>query len=107
MLLKHPQAHSVDHLNLRGTDLLACLLAGEKRKRELEELAMMTTSVTDTASQPWITMGYYCQLSEKPTKAIHFAHKVRGDLVINSGHFSVKHMKQRLGKMLLFNYFHW
>lgn len=69
------RAHAVDPLNLRGSDLLACLLAGDKRNRELEELAMTTTSVTDTAPQPWITMGYYCQLSKRATKAIYFAHK--------------------------------
>lgn len=38
---------------------------------------MLTTSVSDTAPQPWITMGYYCQFSKKTTKAIYFAHKVR------------------------------
>lgn len=69
------RANAVDHLNLRGTDLLACLLAGEKRNRELEELAMAATSVTDSAPQPWIIMGYYCQLSKRTTKAIYFAHK--------------------------------
>lgn len=69
------RAHAVNHLNLRGSDLLACLLGAEKRDRELEELAMSTTAVTDTAPQPWITMGYYCQLSKKTTKAIYFAHK--------------------------------
>ncbi|KAK4298424.1 hypothetical protein Pmani_029230 [Petrolisthes manimaculis] len=69
------RAHSVNHLNLRGSDLLASLLASEKRSRELEDLAMLTTSVSDTAPQPWITMGYYCQFSKKTTKAIYFAHK--------------------------------
>lgn len=83
------QAHALNYLNLRGTDLLACLLAVEKRNRELEELAMSTTAVTETAPQPWITMGYYCQLSKRTTKAIYFAHKVsKTFLCFNKGDIS-------------------
>ncbi|XP_076029628.1 anaphase-promoting complex subunit 7 [Oratosquilla oratoria] len=69
------RAHTIDPLNLRGIDLLACLYASEKQQRELEALSMAATSVTDSAPQPWITIGYYCHLTKRPTKAIYFAHK--------------------------------
>ncbi|MCL4128632.1 UNVERIFIED_CONTAM: hypothetical protein GTU68_007736 [Idotea baltica] len=59
----------------RGVDLLACLLAQERRNRDLEALAIDATSITDSAPQPWIAVGYYCQLTKRTTKAIYFAHK--------------------------------
>ncbi|CAL4082270.1 unnamed protein product [Meganyctiphanes norvegica] len=67
--------HMEDRLSLRGVDLLACLLAGQSATRQLEALATTVTAVTDSAPEPWITMGYYCHLTKRITKAIYFAHK--------------------------------
>ena len=77
LMLFSIKSHAADPRNLRGIDLLACLLAQEKKTKELESLALSATSVTDSAPQPWIAVGYYCQLEKRTPKAIYFAHKVR------------------------------
>ena len=57
--------------------LLAALLARAGSVRELEHLATQLVSVRENSPDPWVAMAYFCQTNRKPTRALHFAHKVR------------------------------
>lgn len=70
------RAHKLDPLSLKGMDILAVILASEKRAAELEALALKLISVSDTSCEPWIAMGYHYLLSRKLTRALYLAHKV-------------------------------
>jgi len=67
--------HRLDPTNLRGMDVLAALLAKEKRLKELEALATKLMAVTEEAPEPWVATGYHCYASKKGTRAVYFAHK--------------------------------
>ena len=68
-------AHRMDPTNLKGMDILAALLAKERRLKELEALATRLMSVTEEAPEPWVATGYHCYASKKGTRAVYFAHK--------------------------------
>ena len=57
-------------------DILAVILASEKRSAELEALALKLISVSDISFEPWVAMGYHYLLSRKLTRALYLAHKV-------------------------------
>jgi len=69
------RAHKLDPLSLKGMDILAVILASEKRTAELEALALKLINVSDTSCEPWIAMGYHYLLSRKLTRALYLAHK--------------------------------
>jgi len=66
----------LDPLSLKGMDILATILAHDKRNTELEALALQLISVSDTRSEPWVAMGYHYMLNRKLTRALYLAHKV-------------------------------
>lgn len=66
----------MDPLSLKGMDILATILAHDKRSTELEALALQLISVSDTRSEPWVAMGYHYMLNRKLTRALYLAHKV-------------------------------
>lgn len=57
-------------------DILAAILANEKKSTELEALALKLISVSDTSYEPWVAMGYHYLVSRKLTRALYLAHKV-------------------------------
>ena len=67
--------HGLDPTNLRGMDILASLLAKERKLKELEALATKLMSVTEEAPEPWIATGYHCYAAKKGTRAVYFAHR--------------------------------
>lgn len=71
------KAHTLDPLSLKGMDVLAVILASEKRHAELESLALKLISVSDSSSESWVALGYHYLLSRKLTRALYLAHKVR------------------------------
>lgn len=60
----------------RGLDVLAGLLAQEKKFKELEKIISPNISVSEYGPELWIAMAYYFYASRKNSKAIYFAHKV-------------------------------
>ena len=56
-------------------DILAVLLAKERRLKELEQLATRLMNVTEEAPEPWIAMGYWCYANKKGYKAMYFGQK--------------------------------
>ena len=56
-------------------DVLACLLAKEKKLKDLEALAFKLMSVSEDAPEPWVATGYHCYASKKGSRAVYFAHK--------------------------------
>ncbi|KAI9565221.1 hypothetical protein GHT06_009003 [Daphnia sinensis] len=69
------RAHALDPLSLKGMDILAVVLANEKKSAELEALALKLISVSDSSFEPWVAMGYHYLLSRKLTRALYLAHK--------------------------------
>ena len=69
------RVHRLDPNHLPGMDILAVLLAKERKIKELEQLATKLMSVTEEAPEPWIAMGYYCYAIKKGTKAMYFGQK--------------------------------
>ena len=62
--------------NLGGMDVLAALLAKDKKSnKELEALASKAMSVSEEAPESWVALGYYCHSNRKMSKALYFAHK--------------------------------
>jgi hypothetical protein len=55
----------LDPNNLSGMDVLAALLAMEKKTKELEMLASKTMSLSEEAPESWVAMGYYCYCNRK------------------------------------------
>lgn len=74
-LIPLQRAHLLDPLSLKGMDILATILAHDKRSTELEALALQLISVSDTRSEPWVAMGYHYMLNRKLTRALYLAHK--------------------------------
>lgn len=71
------RAHALDPLLLEKMDVLAFLLAREKKIKELESLALQMMSVSEDAAQPWVAMGYLCLDTKKVTRAVYFAQKAQ------------------------------
>ena len=69
------RVHRLEPTNLRGMDVLASLLAKERKTKELESLATKLMSVTEEAPEPWIATGYHCYAAKKGTRAVYFAHR--------------------------------
>lgn len=69
------RVHKLEPTNLRGMDVLASLLAKERKHKELEQLATKLMSVTEDAPEPWIATGYHCYAAKKGTRAVYFAHR--------------------------------
>ena len=69
------RVHKLEPTNLRGMDVLASLLAKERKHKELEQLATKLMSVTEEAPEPWIATGYHCYAAKKGTRAVYFAHR--------------------------------
>ena len=65
-------------------DVLASLLAKERKYKELESLATKLMSVTEDAPEPWIATGYHCYVAKKGTRAVYFAHRACMLQVMNS-----------------------
>ena len=62
--------------NLGGMDVLAALLAKDKKSnKELEALASKAMSVSEEAPESWVALGYYCHNNRRMSKALYFAHK--------------------------------
>lgn len=57
-------------------DILAVILATEKKSAELESLALKLISVSDCSFESWVALGYHYLLSRKLTRALYLAHKV-------------------------------
>ena len=74
-------------------DILAVILASEKKASELEALALKLINISDNNCEPWIAMGYHYLLSRKLTRALYLAHKVNhGEKFLNfitNGHFNL------------------
>lgn len=69
------RVHRLDPNHVSSMDILAVLLAKERKLKELEHLATRLMSVTESAPEPWIAMGYYCYANKKGSRAVYFAHK--------------------------------
>ena len=69
------RVHKLEPTNLRGMDVLASLLAKERKHKELESLATKLMAVTEEAPEPWIATGYHCYAAKKGTRAVYFAHR--------------------------------
>jgi len=69
------RCHRIDPNHLHGMDILAVLLAKERRLKELEQLATRLMAVTEEAPEPWIAMGYWCYANKKGYKAMYFGQK--------------------------------
>lgn len=50
------KAHSLDPLSLKGMDILAVILANEKKSVELEALALKLISVSDSSFESWVKL---------------------------------------------------
>ena len=48
------KAHALDPLSLKGMDILAVILANEKKSAELETLALKLISVSDSNFESWV-----------------------------------------------------
>ncbi|KAG8226886.1 hypothetical protein J437_LFUL005645 [Ladona fulva] len=59
----------------RGLDILAALLAGERRLRELERCIAPVVALSEYGPETWVAMGYYAHAVRKNAKAVYFAHK--------------------------------
>ncbi|XP_071448607.1 anaphase-promoting complex subunit 7, partial [Hetaerina americana] len=69
------RANSLEpHLH-RGLDILAALLAGERRLRELERCISPLVAISEYGPETWVAMGYYAHAVRKNAKAVYFAHK--------------------------------
>ena len=78
------RVHKLEPTNLKGMDVLASLLAKERKYKELESLATKLMSVTEDAPEPWIATGYHCYVAKKGTRAVYFAHRACMLQVMNS-----------------------
>jgi len=54
LCLPFVKAHALDPLSLKGMDILAVILANEKRSAELEALALKLISVSDSSYESWV-----------------------------------------------------
>ncbi|XP_014664245.1 PREDICTED: anaphase-promoting complex subunit 7-like [Priapulus caudatus] len=69
------RAYSLDPLLLKNMDLLAALLAREKKIKKLEGFANHMMMLTEQAVEPWIAMAHFCMATKKATRAVYFAQK--------------------------------
>ncbi|QQP49981.1 Anaphasepromoting complex subunit 7like [Caligus rogercresseyi] len=69
------RAHKIEPFHLQGMDILASLLAKDKKTKELELFAKKLLGVSEDLPEPWTAMGYYSYLNKKSHRAIYFAHK--------------------------------
>jgi anaphase-promoting complex subunit 7 len=69
------RVHRLDPNHLHGMDILAVLLAKERKLKELEQLATRLMQISETVPEPWIAMGYYCYANKKGSKAMYFGQK--------------------------------
>lgn len=69
------RVHRLDPNHLPGMDVLAVLLAKDRKLKELEQLATKLMSVSEEAPEPWIAMGYFCYANKKGSKAMYFGQK--------------------------------
>ncbi len=65
------KAHSLDPLSLKGMDILAVILANEKRSVELEALALKLISVSDSSFESWVKLLFF-KISNYPCSRINF-----------------------------------
>jgi anaphase-promoting complex subunit 7 len=70
------RARSIDPLLLKNMDILAFVLAKEKKIKDLENLSSHIVTITENAPEPWIALGYYSMVTKKGTRAVYFAQKV-------------------------------
>jgi len=70
-------AHINECSNFDGMEFLAFLLWTEKKGLELEKLAfkLMEYNYTESKSEPYVAMAYYCQLTNRNSKGLQFAEK--------------------------------
>ncbi|XP_064618636.1 anaphase-promoting complex subunit 7-like [Lineus longissimus] len=69
------RARSIDPLLLKNMDILAFVLAKEKKVKDLENLSSHLVTITENAPEPWIALGYYSMITKKGTRAVYFAQK--------------------------------
>ncbi|KAJ9580300.1 hypothetical protein L9F63_004040, partial [Diploptera punctata] len=70
------RAHSLDPHMQRGLDVLAALLAKERKHKELEKLiSPPSITVSEYGPETWIAMAYLLYVSKKNSKAVYFAQK--------------------------------
>lgn len=69
------RVHRIDPNHLPGMDILAVLMAKERRLKELEQLSTRLMAVTEEAPEPWIAMGYWCYANKRGYKAMYFGQK--------------------------------
>ncbi|XP_071747469.1 anaphase-promoting complex subunit 7 [Lepeophtheirus salmonis] len=74
-MLTLSRAHKIEPFHLQGMDILASLLATDKKTKELEVFSKKLLSVSEDLPEPWTAMGYYSYLNKKSHRAVYFAHK--------------------------------
>lgn len=69
------RAHALDPHMQRGLDILAALLAKERKHKELEKLISPSITVLEYGPETWIAMAYFLYATKKNSKAAYFAQK--------------------------------
>lgn len=69
------RAHSLDPLSLKGMDILAAILAKDKKIKELESLSSQLMAVSEQAPEPWISIAHFSFATKKNSRAVYFAQK--------------------------------
>ncbi|KAK7793832.1 hypothetical protein R5R35_014328 [Gryllus longicercus] len=76
-LISLQRAQAQDPHMERGLDILAALLAKERRHKDLERLVAVPSGVSATEHSPehWVAMAYLLHAAKRNSKAIYFAQK--------------------------------
>ncbi|XP_067010812.1 anaphase-promoting complex subunit 7 [Anabrus simplex] len=69
------RAHAQDRYMQRGLDVLAALLAKERRHKEMEKLVSPGITVAEYGPETWIAMAYFLYATKRNSKAAYFAQK--------------------------------
>ncbi|KAK6641543.1 hypothetical protein RUM44_013255 [Polyplax serrata] len=69
------RAHLIEPQLEKGLDMLASLLAKEKRVTELEKLVPTYIPLREYGPETWIAMAYYLYVNKKTSKAAYLAQK--------------------------------
>uniref|UniRef100_T1J2T0 Anaphase-promoting complex subunit 7 n=1 Tax=Strigamia maritima TaxID=126957 RepID=T1J2T0_STRMM len=69
------RAHALDPSDYRGMDILASILAKEKKIKELENLAPSLLWMWEQHPEPWVVFAHLSFATKRNNRAIYFAQK--------------------------------
>ncbi|ELT97952.1 hypothetical protein CAPTEDRAFT_184536 [Capitella teleta] len=69
------RVHALDSLHLKHMDMLAFLLYKDEKQKELESLATHLITVSESAPEPWVALGYLTMAINKTGRSVYFAKK--------------------------------